>query len=360
MVELDKLVQRSEALKRLRSLFDMHRVAFGDSGNLADVLKALHHDRHFAMDFWGVVGGLCSGENASLTEEEIFSAVVESATGVEPSGLGKREHKAATELRDLLAGIDVEAPEAIERPSDELLDSPESSPHAEGDAIEESTAASRNFDNVRFVAPPRETPGTGVPIARRSIGETLARLEETSRELREQLASIEGEGSQPEVASGEVAVFAADHAPAIETVQATEILAEIKPLLVEEQGEFSAEPKSAPEAETPTEAQAVTPEIAPVAEPAASHVDQPETLPLAFAGAPQAEEANAASVAEPVEVPAQPETAREATAAAMPSPEQTPAREEVHVAQSHEETPVSAAPKESSEHDSRLEPLPVA
>src|SRR2546430_2397797 len=38
MVELDKLVQRSEALKRLRSLFDMHRVAFGSSGNLADVL----------------------------------------------------------------------------------------------------------------------------------------------------------------------------------------------------------------------------------------------------------------------------------------------------------------------------------
>src|SRR5262245_54777563 len=187
MVELDKLVQRSEALKSLRSLFDMHRVAFGSSGNLADVLNALRRDRHFAMDFWGVVGGLCANEAAPLNDEEMFSAVVESATGKDPSALGESEHKAATELRHLLAGIDVGAPEVIERPADELLDPPQ----MEGAGMEEAEA--RHFDEVRFEASPSESPDAGGRIGRRSIGETLARLEETSRELREHLAAIEGD-----------------------------------------------------------------------------------------------------------------------------------------------------------------------
>jgi TonB family protein len=183
MVEIEKKEQRGQAVKRLRSLFDMHHVAFGAPENLGGVILSLHEDRHFAMDFWAVVGALTSGESGALSDEEMLETVIESATGTESAALPEHEQSGVRELQQLLAGVDVarpiELPDAISEPGDALL------PRQRRSA--ENGARPMRNEEVHVAEEAH--------VARRSIGETLARLEETSRELREQLASIDQAGN---------------------------------------------------------------------------------------------------------------------------------------------------------------------
>lgn len=200
MVELQKTEQRGQAVKRLRSLFDMHRVPFGAPENLNGLLASLRDDRHFAMDFWSVVGSLSADEGTSLSDEEMLDTVIESAAGVEPTSLPQELQPEVTELRQLLSGVDIERPvnlpDAISKPVDDPL------PHL-------TTLIENAFEPVRSDEQMQE--------ARRSIGEMLARLEQTSRELRERLATIDARNKAVDVSSAIAAspvIHAAEAEPA--------------------------------------------------------------------------------------------------------------------------------------------------
>lgn len=196
MVELQKAEQRGQAVKRLRSLFDMHRVSFGAPENLNGLLTSLHDDRHFAMDFWSVIGALSEDEEAPLNDEEMLDTVIESATGVESTSLPQEMQPQVTELRQLLSGVDIERPaelpEAIAKPDDDLLS------HV-------TTLLENTLEPVHNDAEVRE--------ARKSLGEILARLEQTSRELRERLALIDARNKEA------AALSAVAGSPAAETAE---------------------------------------------------------------------------------------------------------------------------------------------
>lgn len=173
--------RHGQAAKRIQSLCDMHQISFGAPGDLKVLVHSLREDRHFAMDFWAMVGDMSARERGTLDDEEMIGAIVEGSTGLKLESLPQEDKKTTDELRQLLAGVDVEAPvlpDAISEPEDTLL---------------EQRVAAR----ARAVAPKTETNTTKTehegPIsqARVSIADALLRLEETSRELREQLVVIE-------------------------------------------------------------------------------------------------------------------------------------------------------------------------
>jgi TonB family protein len=159
----------------------MHNVAFGSPENLGGVLLSLHEDRHFAMDFWSVVNALSSQEINAPGDEEMLETVIESATGKESAALPEYERPGVTELRLMLAGVDTsrpaELPDAIHRPNDALLQP--LPPPASTDAGASGAKSAQ--------------------VSRRSIGDALAKLEQTSRELREQLVALEGSAVQEDL-----------------------------------------------------------------------------------------------------------------------------------------------------------------
>jgi len=203
MVETEKIEQRGQAVKRLRSLFDMHHVAFGAPENLGGVLVSLHDDRHFAMDFWSVMNALSSQETDAPSEEEMLETVIESATGAEVGELPEHEQPGVLELRQMLAGVDTarpaELPDAINKPNDALLLDHRAT---------RSTDAKGGHE------------GSGTRVTQ-SIGDALARLEQTSRELREQLAALdkraEGPNGSDAITSPNVATVTQPMARASET-----------------------------------------------------------------------------------------------------------------------------------------------
>jgi len=198
MLGTEKKEQRGQAVKRLRSLFDMHHIPVGAPENLGGVVLSLHENRHFAMDFWALVGALTSSESAALSDEEMLETVLESASGTESLAIAESLLPGVTELRQMLAGVDVaqplELPDAISEPGDELL--PQRKHSLERDVKEapqqmaEVRQVARPMHRVEQAAP-RPMPVADARAARRSIGEALARLEQTSRELREQLTAID-------------------------------------------------------------------------------------------------------------------------------------------------------------------------
>ena len=182
MVEQQKMEQRGQAVKRLRSLFDMHHIPFGALENLGGLLLNLHENRHFAMDFWAVVNSLSEGGSGTLTDEEMLEVVVEGIAGVSSHAVPEYERPGIHELRQMLAGVDVTRPAALPAPIAEP-----------GDAL----LPRRDATRFSGVASPAEN--DEALQRRRSIGESLAKLEQSTRDLREQLAQIDAQiaGSQP-------------------------------------------------------------------------------------------------------------------------------------------------------------------
>ena len=161
MAEQQITGQHEQAIKRLRSLFEMHQIPFGAPEHLGGLLLSLHENRHFAMDFWSLVNSLSDSGSGTLGDAAMVEAVVESSTGVDANSLPADERPGIEELRQLLAGVDVSRP----------------------------------------VEPPKKTAQPVLPASedlmerRRSIGETLAKLEESTRELRAQLAQLDAQMS---------------------------------------------------------------------------------------------------------------------------------------------------------------------
>lgn len=134
---LEGIEKHGQAVKRFRSLCDMHQVPFGGAGNLSDLIHSLREDRHFAMDFWAMVGDLSAQERGSLTDAEMLDAIVEGSSSLSLERLIQTAEdlpeKAAllNELEQMLAGVDVGSPvlpDVIVEPADALLSETETKP----------------------------------------------------------------------------------------------------------------------------------------------------------------------------------------------------------------------------------------
>jgi TonB family protein len=187
MAEEQITEQHEQAVTRLRSLFDMHSIPFGAPEQLGGLLLNLHENRHFAMDFWSLVNSYSDSGSGELSDRQTLEAVVESIAGVGPDALPAHERPGADELRQLLAGVDVarpaELPQPIAQPPDALLP--------------RQAEESRPFAS-------HHAPTNEAVEKRRSIGDALARLEQSTRELRAQLAQIDAEMSGASTAAGAV------------------------------------------------------------------------------------------------------------------------------------------------------------
>lgn len=181
----DEVVEKhGQAVKRFQSLCDMNRIAFGEAKDLSGLVKNLKENRHFAMDFWAMVGDLSARERGTLDDREMLSSIVEGTTGTSMDGVPESEAKALHELKQMLAGVDVEAPilpDSIAEPEDALLN---------------ERGKEERRQAVQAVSTPPRTDPHEIDHARLKIAEALLRLEQTSRELREHLHAIEEMKSQ--------------------------------------------------------------------------------------------------------------------------------------------------------------------
>lgn len=199
--ESDLIERHGQAVKRVRSLYDMHKVVFGEPENLSDLITSVREDRHFAMDFWAFVGDLSARERGDLSDDETLDVLVEAATGMDVASLPPENEPTVEQLRQLLAGVDVglpaDLPDAITAPEDELLA-----------ARKRKAKPTRPGAAVVVMTQGWATPAAGESraklaslddtlVARRSIGEALSRIEQTSAQLREQLAAIDEQLVQP-------------------------------------------------------------------------------------------------------------------------------------------------------------------
>ncbi|HEX2918966.1 MAG TPA: energy transducer TonB [Edaphobacter sp.] len=176
---MDEKENHDQAVKRFRSLCDMHRIPCGETGSLRQFLTALKEDRHFAMDFWAMVGELSERERGTLSDEEMLSVIVAGSAGKTIAELPLVDKVATAELKNMLAGVDVDAP------------------------IVDETVIETTPEAVAAVSAVKEKPaeplgrqGEGDPSrvdisqTKLSVEDALRRLEETSRELRDQLAAL--------------------------------------------------------------------------------------------------------------------------------------------------------------------------
>jgi len=181
---LEEKENHDQAVKRFRSLCDMHRIPFGGAGNLREFITALRQDRHFAMDFWAMVGSLSARERGTLNDDEMLDMLVEGSSGRKIAELPLTEKIVTAELKNMLAGVDTDSPllpDVITEPEDDIL--AEERPEVLG--VEENAPRA---EKVRPVPTPRAAEGARTKI---SIEEALKRLEETSRELRDQLTAMD-------------------------------------------------------------------------------------------------------------------------------------------------------------------------
>lgn len=157
----------------------MHRIPCGEAGSLRQFLTALKEDRHLAMDFWAMVGDLSERERGTLSDEEMLSVIVAGSAGKTISELPLSDKVATAELKNMLAGVDVDAPMVAE-----TVVEPTPEPVAAVSAGEEKPAES-------LVSQGEGDPSrVDISQTKLSVEDALRRLEETSRELRDQLAAL--------------------------------------------------------------------------------------------------------------------------------------------------------------------------
>lgn len=183
---LEDTEKHAQAVKRFRSLCDMHRIPFGGVTNLSDLACSLKDNRHFAMDFWAMVGDMSAQERGSLRDPEMLEVIVEGSTGAAVTALPETEKAALGDLRNLLAGVDLEAP---------VLPDPIAAP-VEDTSIPEALLSASHRESSPLQSngsSPSRRKGdtTEISSARESISDALLRLEQMSRELRDQMVAID-------------------------------------------------------------------------------------------------------------------------------------------------------------------------
>jgi TonB family protein len=242
-------------IKKFRSLFEMHHVAFGSPEDFPHFMVKLAQDRHFAMDFWALTGTLSKREGGELSVEQMLAVIAEAVIdGPVPDG-DDGVKTLVDELAMLLAGVDLYSPsrlsddedvqddvqndaenvetvlppvsspvhngshtrfaDMVERAANEVpLSSPSPVPATVGGAVASNqTVAS---DQGRFSSPAATvSPAVAVPpvaatvpvaaapaaavpaaVVQHQFDETLMRLELTSIELKEHLEDLDKKMSQ--------------------------------------------------------------------------------------------------------------------------------------------------------------------
>jgi TonB family protein len=200
--------RHEQAVKRFRSLCDMHRVSCGGAEDLRGFEEHLNENRHLAMDFWAFVGDLSSRERGTLSDDEMLGVIVEGVSGHSVEDLPASSAEFAGRMRQMLAGVDVGGlvlPDLIAEPEDALLSAKRISM-----AKQPEVSADRTH-------------------TQRMIADALTKLEETARELREHLAAIEREKAsraalpqeppEPPELKPEVVVLREEPTPALEREQ---------------------------------------------------------------------------------------------------------------------------------------------
>ena len=194
---MDRVERHCQSVRRVQLLCDMHGIRFGSPKNLGELIASLKDDRHFAMDFWALVGDLSARERGTLSDEEMLDVVVEASSGAHAGAVPHGQRSNVEELNQLLAGVDVahpaNLPDAIAEPDDALLAAyrDRGKPRLTRPGTPVVVLPERTAGTMRVGARVRLTGTDDTWVARRSIGEALSRLERTSTELREQLAAID-------------------------------------------------------------------------------------------------------------------------------------------------------------------------
>lgn len=97
-------------VRKFRAICAMHNVRIGSRADLPGFMQKLAEDRHFAMEFWKLVGKLSNREGGELTDDQMLVVLVESVTGSDISQEDGDLRRTVDDLRALLAGVDVQSP----------------------------------------------------------------------------------------------------------------------------------------------------------------------------------------------------------------------------------------------------------
>ncbi|HEX7159192.1 MAG TPA: hypothetical protein VF214_09275, partial [Edaphobacter sp.] len=101
-------------IKKIQSVFDMHRVEFSTPDALAPFVRKLREDRHLAMDFWALTAAISTSEGGELPNDQMLELIVRGVTRKDPAEVrqsGDDEMKQALDdLGRLLAGVDLDSP----------------------------------------------------------------------------------------------------------------------------------------------------------------------------------------------------------------------------------------------------------
>lgn len=187
---VDEVEMHGPTVKRFQSLCDMHRVPFGEPDNLNDLITSLQQNRHFAMDFWAMVGELSARERGALSDEEMLETVVEGSSSLTPEAAEKDYGDALHALRQMLAGVDVVAPhlpDPIVKPQEEAFSS------ERREQLEQLDFAQKVLQRKKEQYSSKEKQGRSSDTVTQAITDALQRLERSNRELQEQLAAMKQE-----------------------------------------------------------------------------------------------------------------------------------------------------------------------
>src|ERR1017187_3509020 len=87
-----------------------HGVAYGSPDNLVTFMRALHENKHLAMDFWSLVARLTKENADGATEPDwLLQAIVEGVTGhsvAEMNAAPGAQRLLVRKLANMLAGQD--------------------------------------------------------------------------------------------------------------------------------------------------------------------------------------------------------------------------------------------------------------
>lgn len=180
---------------KLRSICEMHGIKTGSREDLERFLTALAGDRHFAMDFWALIGKLSNRGGGELADDQIFALVVEGITGSPKSSENDASTKSLySELRALLAGEDLHRPETLK------VSTPGRAPMVA--SIDE--ARQRRFSAAMPLIPqPGEAERVTAGPLPSQLQLAIQNLEIVNRELREHVDQLEERVSRLEARSRE-------------------------------------------------------------------------------------------------------------------------------------------------------------
>jgi TonB family protein len=168
---------------KFRGICEMHGIKTGSRDDLEGFLATLSGDKHFGMDFWGLIGKVSDRGGGELSDEQILALVVEGVTGRAMSADDPGMKPLFTELRALLAGEDVRR-EPLSFPAP---------PRATSVASIEEARPRRFSASLPLMPQPAEgEPVPAVPLpSQPQMQLAIQNLEIVSRELKERLEKSE-------------------------------------------------------------------------------------------------------------------------------------------------------------------------